>query len=118
MFCTENAVSACSLYRLAGTAARRGALSCYTETHADIHIMFQRVKVGLNEPARGRCNATDCGGVEGASVCSRCSRIGLKVAGLSEIRAAGEEKWRTCSPRILVRCRCEKSCYLLPPIAT
>ena len=36
---------ACSLYRLAGTAARRGALSCHTETHADIHIMFQRVKV-------------------------------------------------------------------------
>ena len=27
-------------------------------------------------------------------MCSRCSRIGLKVAGLSEIRAAGEEKWR------------------------
>ena len=27
-------------------------------------------------------------------MCSRCSRIGLKVAGLNEIRAAGEEKWR------------------------
>jgi hypothetical protein len=33
-------------------------------------------------------------GWKGASVCSRCSRIGLKVAGLNEIRAAGEEKWR------------------------
>jgi len=89
----EKPSTACSLYRLAGTAARRGALSCHTE-RTRRHSHNVPACQGLNEPARGRCNATDCGGVEGASVCSRCSRIGLKVAGLSEIRAAGEEKWR------------------------
>ena len=87
----EKPSTACSLYRLAGTAARRGALSCHTE-RTRRHSHNVPACQGLNEPARGRCNATDCGGVEGASVCSRCARIGLKVAGLSEIRAAQAKK--------------------------
>ena len=91
---------ACSLYRLAGTAARRGALSCHTETHADIRICSS---VSRFEPARGRCSATDCGGVEKRPGCALAAH-GLASKWLDEAKSAPQAKKKMA---VLV-CRCRR----------